>query len=337
MKTTHLLLAIFLLVLFNAQSQTLPTEGLVGYFPFNGNANDESGNAHHGTVHGATLTTDRFGNSNSAYYFNGVDSYIVLPENIITGKDSVFEISFWYKAENDSGWLFTERCEDNPHPLLYASYKYDPGTLQQAPYIYLDFHGYTLYTSASNDSVYEWYSDRLGTTMQKNKWVYYAHWYSTQNNDKVIYLSNHIPYYQNYKGMKALYFGRDTSTKPLFQYLKTTNSFKGIIDDIRIYNRMMTPEEYRLNSDTTQNTNNVELKSNNSNFDIKVNGSNLQVSTKDLQIFNLEIFNASGTKVWENNNASKYNIENLYSGVYVLSIKNKDLKTTYSGKIIINQ
>ncbi len=48
----------------------IPTDGLVGWWPFNGNANDESGNGNDGTVIGATLTTDRFGNTNSAYFFN---------------------------------------------------------------------------------------------------------------------------------------------------------------------------------------------------------------------------------------------------------------------------
>lgn len=47
---------------------------LVGFYPFNGNANDTSGNGYHGTVYGAALTTDRFGNENSAYIFNGVRS-----------------------------------------------------------------------------------------------------------------------------------------------------------------------------------------------------------------------------------------------------------------------
>ena len=37
--------------------------GLVAYYPFNGNANDESGNGNNGTVNGATLTADRFGNA----------------------------------------------------------------------------------------------------------------------------------------------------------------------------------------------------------------------------------------------------------------------------------
>lgn len=50
--------------------------GLVAFYPFNGNANDESGNGHHGTLYGATLTTDRFGNQNRSYYFNGNNNKI---------------------------------------------------------------------------------------------------------------------------------------------------------------------------------------------------------------------------------------------------------------------
>ena len=46
--------------------------GLVAYYPFNGNANDESVNGNNGTVNGATLTTDRFGNANKPYSFDGV-------------------------------------------------------------------------------------------------------------------------------------------------------------------------------------------------------------------------------------------------------------------------
>ena len=54
--------------------------GLVAHYPFNGNANDESGNGNDGTVNGATLTTDRFGNANKAYSFDGVSN----SENMFT-------------------------------------------------------------------------------------------------------------------------------------------------------------------------------------------------------------------------------------------------------------
>jgi hypothetical protein len=58
----------------NAPSQSFLTNGLIAYYPFNGNANDAAGNGNNGTVNGLTLTTDRFGNLNSAYAFPGIPS-----------------------------------------------------------------------------------------------------------------------------------------------------------------------------------------------------------------------------------------------------------------------
>ena len=54
----------------------VPTEGLVGWYPFDGNADDESGNENHGVVNGAMLTEDRFGQENVAYSFDGINDYI---------------------------------------------------------------------------------------------------------------------------------------------------------------------------------------------------------------------------------------------------------------------
>ncbi|MCK5694936.1 MAG: right-handed parallel beta-helix repeat-containing protein, partial [Bacteroidales bacterium] len=54
-------------------------EGLVAYYPFNGNSDDESGSGNHGTVYGAMLSEDRFGNQNSSYFFDGIDDYISVP------------------------------------------------------------------------------------------------------------------------------------------------------------------------------------------------------------------------------------------------------------------
>jgi hypothetical protein len=74
----------------------VPTNGLVGWWPFNGNANDESGNGNNGTVNGATLTTDRFGVANKAYSFDGVNDFISLSTlNQLGLTSSSFTISIW--------------------------------------------------------------------------------------------------------------------------------------------------------------------------------------------------------------------------------------------------
>jgi hypothetical protein len=75
----------------------IPTNGLVGWWPFNGNANDESGNLNHGTVNGATLTSDRNGVANSAYSFVP-KSNILINQNLYNTK---FSLSFWFYANNN--------------------------------------------------------------------------------------------------------------------------------------------------------------------------------------------------------------------------------------------
>src|SRR5690349_14790600 len=69
----------FLSLPYSGISQDLTT-GLQAYYPFNGNANDATGNGYNGTlISNPTLTTDRMGNPNSAYYLDGVSSYITIP------------------------------------------------------------------------------------------------------------------------------------------------------------------------------------------------------------------------------------------------------------------
>jgi hypothetical protein len=67
---------------------------LQGYWPFNGNANDESGNGNNGTVNGAVLTTDRNGNTNAAYSFNGINDFIIANSNPLYVSDTL-TISIW--------------------------------------------------------------------------------------------------------------------------------------------------------------------------------------------------------------------------------------------------
>lgn len=76
----------------------IPSKGLVAQYNFTGNAKDSSGNAYDGTVNNATLTTDRFGNANAAYSFNGTNTSIDIP---ITGlKNDNFSYSLWVNANS---------------------------------------------------------------------------------------------------------------------------------------------------------------------------------------------------------------------------------------------
>ncbi len=72
----------------------IPSNGLVAYYPFSGNAGDSSGNNYHGTTYGVSLTTDRFGKSNSAYSFSGsINSRIEIPSTGL--KNNQYSYSVW--------------------------------------------------------------------------------------------------------------------------------------------------------------------------------------------------------------------------------------------------
>jgi hypothetical protein len=75
----------------------IPTNGLVGAWIFNGNANDITGNNNNGMVYGASLVPDRCGNLNSAYSFDGVNDYIQLLTTGPTGTVSR-SLSFWTRS-----------------------------------------------------------------------------------------------------------------------------------------------------------------------------------------------------------------------------------------------
>ena len=72
-------------------------EGLVAYYPFNGSANDESGNGNDGTVNGASLATDRFGSLNSAYEFDGDNDLIDVNNDSSLNFNGSFSVSLWFK------------------------------------------------------------------------------------------------------------------------------------------------------------------------------------------------------------------------------------------------
>lgn len=72
---------------------------LIAHYPFEGNANDESGFNNNGTPFGANLTTDRFGTADNAYYFDGINDYIICDTEVGPFGTSSRTISFWAKTD----------------------------------------------------------------------------------------------------------------------------------------------------------------------------------------------------------------------------------------------
>jgi hypothetical protein len=92
-------LTIALALASHGQGQPFLTNGLIAYYPFNGNALDASGNGNDGTVQGAVLTKDRMGSPSTAYSFDGTSSRIVVPETLFGPTEPAWTISVWITTD----------------------------------------------------------------------------------------------------------------------------------------------------------------------------------------------------------------------------------------------
>jgi hypothetical protein len=199
--------------------------GLVGFWPFNGNANDESGNGKNGTVNGATLTNDRFGNNNRSYNFNGVNNYITVSNFSV--NFSSFTLSFWTRFNNNNiiQRIISQKwdCDNNIGAL--GTHISDDPTDNKIKF------GISIRSTVNVEN--KIWDNSLPSL---NQWINYTITFS--NNKLTIYkngILNSVA--QTNSGLKQvtnnLYFGGDECGYPFF----------GVLDDIRIYNRALTQEE----------------------------------------------------------------------------------------------
>ena len=96
-----------------AAAQDTLTNGLMAYYPFNGNANDVSGNGNNGTVQGATLASDRFTQASSAYSFDGVNDQIEVAHSASISPTNEVTVAAWIRPL---------AYEDNKHCVSKGSH-----------------------------------------------------------------------------------------------------------------------------------------------------------------------------------------------------------------------
>lgn len=234
MKKLFILMSVLLCTLpTNAYADL--TDGLVAHYRFNGDASDESRNGNNGTVNGATLTNDRFGKANKAYAFDG-SSYIDCGNDDSINIAGNLTLSTWVKID-DSSTLLSEQAligkvgpshsepEDNQYMLilepgstiLFLSYGTHSGQAQPVQWSHPDWpdgnwvHIVTTYDKATD----------IGS-------IYFNGVYKTSGS------LNGEP--NNYTTNINLTLGAtpvDTSTRYLV----------GLLDDVRIYNRVLSLDE----------------------------------------------------------------------------------------------
>lgn len=214
-----------------------PTNGLVGYWSFSGNANDESSNNNNGSVTNAILTTDRFGNSNKAYSFDGDGDYILVPDNdILSLVSHNFSFSFWVYINPGAGTdvnmgLISKRRFDS---MDASNWEYD-----------------LAYDGATGNNIRFWFSGLNGKCPTYPGIDYYAsengqwiHCVATADNVSLKIYKDGILMSETPRNLSCsqgngtgpLVFGRGGGWNQIY-YLN------GMLDDIRIYNRFLSDDE----------------------------------------------------------------------------------------------
>jgi hypothetical protein len=196
----------------------VPSNGLVGWWPFNGNANDESGNGNNGTVNGATLTADRFGNSNASYYF--ANNKIEVPHNSSLGIQQFqgFSVSVW--AKKNPGVLTTHLMGKRPSGAQnfnwhIADWEGAQFSSTSAPYV---FGAITMIPVDTSNWMH------IVGVYNNGTWSIFL--------NGTLTLSNTVPY-----------FHPDVNIPLVFGNSGDWGGFMGKLDDIGIWNRALTQQE----------------------------------------------------------------------------------------------
>lgn len=195
----------------------------VAWFPFDGNTNDSTGNGNNGVNYSAISTTDRFGNANKAYYFNGNGStYIKIPQiswNSIGYGD--FSISVWAKPEDFGNHRMI--LNDNTTDNFQLNFNAGGGTIQ----MYLN-HDYSNYNSNNYNFIpSEWYFITVTRNNGIKKYYINGQEYGSFNQNTSIAISSYLEI-----------GGRSNGSQ---------HPFIGSIDELKIYRRALNTTEITSN------------------------------------------------------------------------------------------
>jgi hypothetical protein len=278
-----------LLVFFTVmtgQAQSFLTNGLVAYYPFNGNANDASGNGNNGTVNGATFTTDRFGYTNNALVFdsNNVSTSFFPP--LGTSSRS---ISIWFNVTNNLQMTFLGYGGDG----VYWGDRFELN-MSETGNLGLDFSGAGVTTTSSyNDGNWHQFVVVAPTNAALTDASLYVDGMPQTN---LSYYNNAA---MNTAGTSPLVIGKLFFT----DFTGSTYPVVGSLDDIRIYNRALSSSEvaglYQFESAQIVNLNKAVWLS----FSNLRNGTNYQVQVSTALTGS---FSNSGTPFAATNSTMNY-------------------------------
>jgi hypothetical protein len=207
-------------------------DGLVAYYPFNGNANDESGTGNHGTGFGASLTEDRFGNSNSAYLFDGTDDYIEIPDDVSLRPEHI----------TLAVWVYPEELDSYDFDCVLGKSRFDNGLGEQY-YLFLRENGFQMGLKRNSNCTTGngWNGSLASISDLTNRWsLLVSTW---DGNRYKQYLNGDLLLDINTLNAGSIDDCPGGELKIGRWWSSDLSYFKGKIDDVRIYNRALSDEE----------------------------------------------------------------------------------------------
>jgi len=217
-------------------------QGLMAYYPFNGNAGDSSGNANHPIFNNATLADDRFGKPNRAYYFNGINNYMRIPNSNSLNSDSAVTVALWVKVKG----FYQGLCHGNY--MLIKGYDNIPGVYAA---VYSDAF-YTNQQSCNTSTVYENFQQFYGTGapaapnnyIQKDTWYFVT--FTASDTVSKLYINGVL---QSSKSYSTKFTFRNNYDLFLGRYIDVSVTgywINATLDDIRLYNKALSADELSL-------------------------------------------------------------------------------------------
>lgn len=297
----------------------VPTNGLLGYWPFSGNADDESGNDYNGLVNGAILSTDRFGNPNNAYSFFLEDDYISLNENLVFTDADGFTVSIWMKKEDltgyRQGYLFdiSDGFAQNKWQQRIAI---QTGTAGVAGQKAINFYGDGL-------EGLSWQCITTDVDEFENQWINVVGVVDMSNNAVKLYINGIEAANSNTSGgFDSISLGQGILTSKILGRRSTLypsgNQFYGEMDDLAIWNRALTPQEIGVLYDSgilNTSTENYE-----SNINIYPNPVNDKLLIDGVSDYDAKIYNNLGQFVMETTNTNTIDVSTLSKGIYFIKV-----------------
>ena len=225
----------------------IPEDNLIAFYPFNGNAGDESGNENHCILYGCELTENRIGIANAALRLDGVDNYIDFGGISIPDSSSI-TITQWFKIGS----------EERTHTYMLVN-DYSPSSGEWGIFIGIRPEGIIQSAAGAGGNNHLLRAEST-TTISVDKWNFIAVVFDDMNKLLQLYINGVLSaentptqpenewtendHLRHNWAIYPLLMGRISAS--LVNPTVKTEYFKGTIDDIRIYNRVLDKDEINI-------------------------------------------------------------------------------------------